>query len=63
MFAYIVGLLKTTGRRFVANHADDATLEELSDPGKEPIGRSGYVTTDTTEGGKNLFSLKLLTKL
>ncbi|OAL75448.1 acetyl-CoA acetyltransferase [Trichophyton violaceum] len=63
MFAYIVGLLKTTGRRFVANHADDATLKELSDPGKEPIGRSGYVTTDTTEGGKNKFSLKLPTKL
>ncbi|EGD93379.1 acetyl-CoA acetyltransferase [Trichophyton tonsurans CBS 112818] len=63
MFAYIIGLLKATGRRFVANHADDATLIELSDPGKEPIGRSGYVTTDVTGGGKNIFSLKLPTKL
>lgn len=63
MCAYIVGLLKNTGHRFIANHADDTTLKELSNPEKEPIGRTGYVTTDPAERGRNSFSLKSPTRL
>jgi hypothetical protein len=49
---YIVGTLQS-GHRFVANHGDGNTLEQLSSQTKEQIGRHGWVKTDSN--GKNLF--------
>ncbi|KAM5457833.1 hypothetical protein McanCB49686_002548 [Microsporum canis] len=63
MCAYIIGLLKNNGHRFIANHADGLTLDELSNPITEPIGRTGYVTKDPDEAGRNLFSLRSPNKL
>ncbi|KAM5482485.1 hypothetical protein MaudMau93_006749 [Microsporum audouinii] len=63
MCAYIIGLLRNNGHRFIANHADGLTLDELSNPIKEPIGRTGYVTKDPDEAGRNLFSLRSPNKL
>ncbi|KAI7356542.1 hypothetical protein KC354_g10399 [Hortaea werneckii] len=39
---HIVGRLKSTGARFLANHADEQTLAELASWEREPIGRSGW---------------------
>ncbi|TVY35547.1 hypothetical protein LSUB1_G005578 [Lachnellula subtilissima] len=51
---YVVGRLKSSGHRFIANDADLATLQQLASTTKEPIGRSGWV--ETGEDGRNLFS-------
>ncbi|KIW24683.1 uncharacterized protein PV07_10385 [Cladophialophora immunda] len=53
--AYIVGRLKSTDHRFIANHADDETLKQLSSGTDEKIGRTGRVRND---GKRNLFTLK-----
>ncbi|EXJ72739.1 uncharacterized protein A1O5_03886 [Cladophialophora psammophila CBS 110553] len=53
--AYIVGRLKSTDHRFIANHADEETLEQLSSGPDEKIGRTGRVRND---GKRNLFTLK-----
>lgn len=52
---YIVGRLKKDGHRFIANHADEQTLRQLSGWEVEPIGRSGRVKI--VEGGRNVFAL------
>ncbi|KAI1611376.1 acetyl-CoA C-acetyltransferase [Exophiala viscosa] len=53
--AYIVGRLKSTGHRFVANHGDEETLRQLCSQTEEKIGRTGRVKSD---GQRNLFVLK-----
>ncbi|KAI7295059.1 hypothetical protein KC315_g19023, partial [Hortaea werneckii] len=53
---HIVGRLKATGDRFIANHADERTLMELGSWEREPIGRSGYVTRSRDGEGRNVFS-------
>lgn len=52
--AHVVGRLKSQGARFLANHADDETLKQLSSDSKEPIGRTGVVRS--TPDGKNIFT-------
>ncbi|RMY54556.1 hypothetical protein D0865_04647 [Hortaea werneckii] len=52
---HIVGRLKSTGARFLANHADAQTLAELGSWEREPIGRSGYVCRNR-EDGRNVFT-------
>ncbi|CAI6081828.1 unnamed protein product [Clonostachys chloroleuca] len=49
----IVGRLKNSGHRFLANHGDDYTLQKLTDPGWEPIYQQGRVSG--SNGGRNLF--------
>jgi len=61
MRGHVVGRLKTSGNRFIANHADDSTLQQLSSTSREPIGRSGKVMMG--EKGKNLFSFDAGSKL
>ncbi|EMC96860.1 hypothetical protein BAUCODRAFT_576718 [Baudoinia panamericana UAMH 10762] len=51
---FVVGRLKKTGHRFVANHADDQTLHELCSRQSEPIGRSGRVSRGAD--GRNVFT-------
>ena len=52
---HIVGRLKSNNHRFIANHGDESTLQQLSSFSKEPIGRAGYVKRDETKQGRNLF--------
>ena len=61
MRGHVVGRLKSSGNRFIANHADDSTLQQLASNTKEPIGRSG--TVKKGEKGKNLFSFEAGSKL
>ena len=59
---HVVGRLKASGHRFLANHGDAETLRQLASHVTEPIGRSGWVETEVeTEGesgkkGRNLFT-------
>jgi hypothetical protein len=53
---HIVGRLKQTGHRFLANHGDASTLDQLCSTSAEPIGRTGYVKGDPAKKGRNLFS-------
>jgi len=52
---HIVGRLKSNDHRFIANHGDNSTLQQLSSYSKEPIGRAGYVKKDHKKKGRNLF--------
>lgn len=56
MRGHVVGRLKQNGHRFLANHADAGTLEQLCSTSIEPIGRNGYVKADPGKAGRNLFS-------
>ena len=51
---HVVGRLGSNGHRFIANHADESTLKELSSHDVEPIGRRGKVKT--SDDGRNLFA-------
>jgi hypothetical protein len=58
--AFVIGRLKGNGYRFVANHGDQLTLQELASPGEEQIGKVGYVETRRDASGdpeSNAFSL------
>lgn len=56
---HVVGRLRD-GHRFLANHADVSTLQQLASNTQEPIGRSGWVWTVE---GRNLFSFTERAKL
>ncbi|EXJ89109.1 hypothetical protein A1O3_02173 [Capronia epimyces CBS 606.96] len=56
LLAHIVGRLVATGHRFVANHADPATLERLAGWTDEKIGLTGHVRHDRRTR-RNLFCL------
>lgn len=58
---HVVGHLKGRRGRFLANHGDQRTLNELSSSIREPIGRSGYVRPG--EDGRNLFTFETEEKL
>lgn len=58
---HIVGRLKSNGERFLANHADEQTLRELSSWDEEQVGKSGRVKSDGQ--GRNLFSFAEAAKL
>lgn len=57
---HVVGRLRN-GDRFLANHADEKTLKELSSWEIEPVARSGRVKAGAD--GRNLFSFGELAKL
>ncbi|THW51769.1 hypothetical protein D6D22_00610 [Aureobasidium pullulans] len=54
LLGHVVGRLKSSNHRFVANHGDAATLKRLASRTEEPIGKSGYVRADGQQG-RNLF--------
>ena len=58
---YIVGRLKKNGHRFIANHGDLSTLQQLANVTREPIGRLGWVRT--VEDSRNLFTFDKNLKL
>ncbi|MCJ1328352.1 hypothetical protein MMC10_005028 [Thelotrema lepadinum] len=53
--AHIVGRLRVDGSRFISNHGDFMTLQQLLDESFEPIGMSGHVRNDSGTG-RNLFT-------
>ncbi|KAK5134513.1 hypothetical protein LTR08_006430 [Meristemomyces frigidus] len=50
---HVVGRLKSSGYRFIANHRDERTLKELCSGDFEQVGRSGIVKVNGD--GRNLF--------
>jgi len=60
---HIVGILDANGHRFLSNHADEATLLQLASSDGEQVGRRGWVTRDTTNAGRNLFSFARTARL
>lgn len=53
---FVVGRLVADDSRFIANHADELTLRELSGTTKEQVGKQGRVWT--VEGGRNVFAFE-----
>lgn len=51
-----MGRLKSSEHRFIANHGDATTLQQLSSGISEQIGRKGWVRRG--EQGRNLFSFE-----
>ena len=60
---YIVGRLNSTGHRFIANHADENTLKQLSSDAEEQVGRAGYVRRDPQEEARSIFTFERAGKL
>ncbi|KAF2662734.1 thiolase [Lophiostoma macrostomum CBS 122681] len=60
---HIVGRLKSDGRRFLANHGDESTLQHMASGAGEMVGRSGWVRQDTKRKGRNLFSFEKTAKI
>ena len=56
-----MGRLKSNGHRFLANHGDECTLQQLSSGVNEQIGRKGLVRKG--DEGRNLFSFEGYGKL
>jgi Thiolase-like protein type 1 additional C-terminal domain len=54
---FVIGRLKGSGERFIANEADEATLKQLSSEITEPVGKTGWVKADKEEEGRTLFRL------
>lgn len=59
---HVVGKLKSSGHRFLANHGDDETLKQLASSDKEPIGREGFVQKDKQEA-RNVFTFSSRARL
>jgi hypothetical protein len=55
---YIVGTLKSNGKRFLANAADEQTLIRMASGKEEIVGSEGYVRQDEKKKGRGLFTLK-----
>lgn len=58
--AFVVGRLTDSNNRFVANHGDKRTLQELASDVEEQVGKVGYVETKRDASGdpeSNVFFL------
>ena len=60
---YIVGRLKSDGRRFLANQGDNSTLQQMASGTGEMVGKSGWVRQDTERKGRNLFTFEKTAKI
>ncbi|KAK2627675.1 hypothetical protein QTJ16_002321 [Diplocarpon rosae] len=58
---HIVGRLQSNGHRFLANHGNESTLQQLASASKDPIGESGWVWPG--EGRRNIFTFTREAKL
>lgn len=58
---HIIGRLKKSDHRFLANDGDENTLRQLASGVKEQVGRCGFVRT--VEDGRTLFVYNDLGKL
>lgn len=53
---HVVGRLKNDGKRFLANHGDDATLRQMAEGAGEIVGKTGWVWQDKETKGRGLFA-------
>lgn len=53
---YVVGRLKSTDERFLANHGDEDTLRHMASGVVEVVGKSGWVWPDAETKGRSLFA-------
>jgi len=60
---YIVGRLKKSGERFLANHGDESTLEQMAGGVGEMVGKSGWVNQDDRKKGRALFSFEKVARM
>jgi hypothetical protein len=60
---YVVGRLKSGGKRFLANHGDEETLKQMAGGKSEIVGRSGWVWQDGEKKGRGLFAFDKPAKL
>jgi hypothetical protein len=60
---YIVGRLKSNNKRFLANHGDESTLQNMANGVGEIVGKSGWVWQDTEKSSRSLFAFSTPTKL
>ncbi|KAH7076700.1 hypothetical protein BKA63DRAFT_510550 [Paraphoma chrysanthemicola] len=60
---HVVGRLKSNGKRFLANNADEATLKQMASGDVEVVGRSGRVRQDKEKKGRGLFTFDVPAKL
>ena len=60
---YVVGRLKDNGKRFLANHGDEATLRQMASGVSEMVGKSGWVQPDSRKKGRGLFTLNKVAKI
>ncbi|RYN94191.1 hypothetical protein AA0119_g9300 [Alternaria tenuissima] len=60
---HIIGRLKNSNRRFLANHADDTTMLQMSSGAGEVVGKSGWVWQDPEKKGRSLFAFAKPAKL
>lgn len=58
---FVIGRLKASGERFVANEADQNSLVQLASSEKEQVGRRGWVSSGSD--GRNVFSFDVGEKL
>jgi hypothetical protein len=61
--AYIIGRLKKNGKRFLANHGDDTTLQQMASGAGEIVGLSGWLKQDPERKGRGLFTFDKVAKL
>jgi hypothetical protein len=60
---HIVGRLKSNGKRFLANHGDENTLQQMASGASEIVGRTGWVRQDSDKKGRGLFSFGKTAKM
>jgi hypothetical protein len=60
---HVVGRLKATGERFLANHGDETTLSQMAGRKGEIVGKTGYVWQDEKKEGRGLFAFDKPAKL
>jgi hypothetical protein len=60
---YVVGRLKSDGKRFLANHGNEETLRQMAEGKGEIVGKSGWVWQDEKKKGRGLFAFDKPAKL
>jgi hypothetical protein len=60
---HVVGRLKSSDKRFLANHGDEATLRQMAHGVSEIVGRSGWVWQDGKKKGRGVFAFDKPAKL
>jgi hypothetical protein len=60
---HIIGRLKSSNKRFLANHGDESTMRRMASGMGEIVGKSGWVWQDEEKKGRSLFAFDKPAKL
>lgn len=63
LMGHIVGRLKSSNKRFLANHGDEKTLRQMASGANEIVGKTGWVWQDERKKGRGLFTFDEPSKL